>query len=85
MQSFLHGALLYDSGYFHVWISSVKDLPFFASDYDKAYFLTLIQDTLSPRAKLDEVHVVHHTYAAEIDLLAYSLTPTGLHLLVHTS
>lgn len=85
MQSFLHGALQYDSGYFHIWISSVKGSDFFTDTNDKAYFMTLIQDALSPRSTLDEVYPGHSSYASEIDLLAYSLTPTGVHLLVYTT
>jgi hypothetical protein len=85
MQSFLHGALLHDSGYFHVWISSVEGTLFFNSNDDKAYFMTLLQDHLSPRQKLAELPTHRHSYASDIDLLAYSLTPTGVHLLVHTS
>lgn len=84
MQSFLHDALLHDSGYFHIWISSIKESLFFNSNDDKAYFMTLIQDALSPRARLDELSTVRGNHMSEVDLLAYSLTPTGVHLLVHT-
>jgi hypothetical protein len=85
MQSFLHGALLHDSGYFHVWISSVEGMVFFDRNEDKAFFMTVLQDNLSPRQKLDVLQVGVRGYSSEIDLLAYSLTPTGVHLLVHTS
>ena len=85
MQSFLHDTLFYDSGYFHVWISSAKGASFFESDDTKAYFMTLIQDNLSPRAKLREYPKAHAGYTAEIDLLAYSLTSNGVHLLIYTS
>lgn len=85
MQSFLHGALSHDSGYFHIWISSVKDVSFFNSTSDKAFFISLIQDELSPHKKLDEIKASSRGYASDIDLLAYSLTSTGIHLLVYTS
>lgn len=85
MQSFLHGSLLHDSGYFHVWISSVKGASFFAGSEDKAFFMTIIQDNLSPRHKLAQLHLRTSSYSSEIDLLAYSLTKTGVHLLVHTT
>ncbi|MDB5160487.1 MAG: hypothetical protein JWO99_750 [Candidatus Saccharibacteria bacterium] len=85
MQSFLHGALHHDSGYFHVWISSTRNGLFFASDEDKAFFISLIQDALSPRKKLDEINIKPSGYSSEIDLLAFSLTETGVHLLVHTA
>jgi hypothetical protein len=84
MQSFLHGALHHDSGYFHVWISSTQNEPFFTDDGGKAFFISLIQDNLSPRKKLDEIKVKPNGYSSEIDLLAFSLTETGVHLLVHT-
>ena len=84
MQSFLHGSILHDSGYFHVWISSVKDALFFIDDNDKAFFMTLLQDNLSPRSKLAGFTVFPTGCSADIDLLAYSLTVTGIHLLVHT-
>ena len=85
MQSFLHGALLYDSGYFHIWISGSKGVSFFKKAEDKAYFMTLIQDALSPRMQLHRIQPTRVMYAREIELLAYSLTPTGVHLLLHTS
>ena len=85
MQSFFHGSLLYDSGYFHVWISSTKDIPFFNSDQDKAYLMTLIQDALSPRARLNDTPGPSKGFSREIDLMAYSLTHTGVHLLIYTT
>ena len=84
MQSFLHGSLSYDSGYFHVWISATEGTQFFNTNNDKAFFLTLIQDSLSPRGKLHEVQLHTHSYSSEVDLLAYSLTAMGVHLLLHT-
>jgi len=83
MQSFLHGALQHDSGYFHVWISAVEGSLFFQKNDDKAYFITLMQDSLSPRKKLQTFSAHSHDYSSNIDLLAYSLTSTGVHLLVH--
>jgi len=84
MQSFLHGALSYDSGYFHVWISSAKDSIFFQSNQDKAYFISILQDELSPRKKLNDTRTSTPSFSSDIDLLAYSLTPSGIHLLLHT-
>jgi hypothetical protein len=85
MQSFLHGALLHDSGYFHIWISAVEGMNFFDNDEDRAFFMTIIQDNLSPRKKLSELSVKIHGYSSDIDLLAYSLTTMGVHLLMYTS
>ena len=84
MQSFLHSTLHHDSGYFHVWISSVHNTSFFKSDSDKAFFIGLMQDNLSPRMKLDQIKIKPVGYSSEIELLAYSLTNSGVHLLVHT-
>jgi len=84
MQSLLHNALIQDSGYFHVWISSSENTAFFRSNLDKAFFMTLIQDNLSPRAQLPELSLKPKGFADSIDLLAFSLTHQGVHLLVHT-
>lgn len=75
---------MHDSGYYHLWISAIKNQPFFERREDKAFFLSLIQESLSPRSELDEARTRPKPYAGEIDLLAYSLTETGVHLLVHT-
>jgi|GEM_PF-756913 len=83
MQTFLHYGAKYDGGYFHVWISSTENVPFFSSDIDKAFFLTLMQDTLSPRLKLKEYYPYNYHYSNDLDLLAFSLTNAGVHLLVH--
>jgi len=85
MQSFLHDALMKDSGYFHIWISTADDVAFFSSDLDKAYFMTILQDNLSPRTRISELSMHSLGYADSIDLLAYSLTRRGVHLLVYTS
>ena len=85
MQSFFHNALIQDSGYFHIWISASEEDTFFRSNLDKAYFMTLIQDNLSPRAQLPELTLARKRFADSIDLLAYSLTAQGVHLLVHAA
>lgn len=85
MQSFFHSSLLQDSGYFHVWISSIEGATFFNNNDDKAFFMTILQDNLSPRQRLDTLQIRPLGYSSEIDLLAYSLTATGIHLLVYTA
>jgi len=85
MQSFLHDALIKDSGYFHIWISAADDVAFFSSDLDKAYFMTILQDNLSPRMRITELSMRPRGYADSVDLLAFSLTRKGVHLLVYTS
>jgi len=85
MQSFLHNVLIRDSGYFHIWISATDGAYFFRSNLDKALFITLLQDNLSPQSRLAELSIKPRGFADCIDLLAYSLTQHGVHLLVHTS
>jgi len=85
MQSFIHTALMRDSGYFHIWISSVKGQPFFQINQDKAYFISFLQEHLSPRQALSEFSSVPHGFAQAIDLLAFSLTDKGVHILLFTS
>jgi len=85
MQSFIHTALMRDSGYFHIWISSVKSHSFFPDAKDKAFFLSLLQENLSPQNTLQEFSSTPRGYAHTIDLLAYSLTEKGVHLLIFTS
>jgi len=84
MQSFLHTALLRDSGYFHIWMSAVEGRSFFDNDQAKAFFITLLQDNLSPRARLQELSLQPIGFAHAIDLLAFSLTERGVHLLIYT-
>jgi hypothetical protein len=84
MQSFSSRSFMHDSGYYHLWITAIKNRDFFKNGRDKAFFIGLLQDHLSPRGELEEIEPKPHPYAALIDLLAYSLTPTGVHLLVHT-
>jgi hypothetical protein len=72
------------SGYYHVWISSIEDQSFFLRSLDKAYFISLLRSALSPHDRLQQHSLSADTLAIEIDLLAYSLTETGVHLLVYT-
>ena len=85
MQSFIHTALLRDSGYFHIWISSVKGQSFFEDTQDKAFFISVLQEYLSPRTMLQEFSSTPKGFAHTIDLLAFSLTAKGVHLLLFTS
>jgi len=73
------------SQYYHVWIAAAKDQIFFQTSFDKAFFISLFQDYLSPRASLGEWSRRHQGYAAELDLIVYSLTDFGVNLLVCTS
>lgn len=73
-----------DSNYYHLWISSTNKKPFFLTNLDKAFFISILQDALSPHKKLSNALSTGHSYADAVDLLAYSLTRTGVHLLVCT-
>lgn len=69
--------------YYHLWIAAAEDQLFFASSLDKAFFISLLQDSLSPKKKLDSCWHVHVRELAQLSLLAYSLTDFGVSLLVH--
>ena len=69
--------------YYHLWIAASKDQLFFASDLDKAFFISLLQDCLSPRKRLSHRTTSDANYAAMIDLIAFSLTNFGVNLLVY--
>ncbi len=71
------------NGYYHVWISAKRDNAFFSTSQDKSYFISLLQDTLSPHERLQEFSLVSSRLPIEIDLLAYSLTRNSVHLLVY--
>ena len=71
--------------YYHVWIAASKDQVFFASGLDKAFFISLLQDYLSPRAGLGQWSSRHQGFAAAIDLIVYSLTDFGVNLLINAS
>lgn len=84
MQSFIQTALMRDSGYFHIWITAAIGQSFFVTNHDKAFFISLLQDSLSPRTNMQEFSPQPQGFASRIDLLAYSLTVTGVHLLIFT-
>jgi hypothetical protein len=71
--------------YYHLWIAAAKDQVFFGSVTDKAFFIALFQDYLSPRANLGQWSRRHQGYAQELDLIVYSLTDFGVNLLLCTS
>ena len=71
-------------GYYHLWISAPEHQRFFRTSHEKAYFLSLLQDTLSPRRRLHSFSSIADILSVEVSLLAYSLTDIGIHLLVYT-
>lgn len=73
-----------DPGYYHLWITATDNQRFFRSSLDKAYFLAQLQDTLSPRQRLNSLSSIADILAIEVSLLAYSLTDSSVHLLFYT-
>lgn len=71
--------------FYHLWINSIKRKPFFIDNLDKAFFISMLQDHLSPHKKMRGQIGHGQSYADSIDLTAYSLTTTGVHLLVKPS
>ena len=70
-------ALIEEAGYFHLWLAATKRNTFFESDLEKAFFLLQLQRLLTSGWKgIDRPFPV--------ELLAFSLTPDGAHLLVYT-
>ena len=84
MQRLLTNELKRDSGYFHVWISATKGHRLFSNTRDQAFFLSLVQDNFSPRKQISATLGLLRSSMTP-DLLAYSLTPTGVHLLIFTT
>jgi len=69
--------------YYHLWIAAAKDQVFFSSNLDKAFFISLFQDLLSPRNHLCVPPNHRQKIASQLDLVAYSLTDFGMNLLVY--
>ena len=84
MQGLSLRSLLLDSGYFHIWLSTSDKQRFFDDEVDQDFFLTQLQRLLSPRQSLQPAKHTHH-FTIVIDLLAFSLTASGVHLVVYTS
>jgi len=84
MQGFSLRSFLLDNGYFHIWLSSSDRKQFFYQETDQDFFLAQLKRLLSPRQSLQPARNNHH-FAIVIDLLAYSITPSGVHLVVYTS
>lgn len=61
--------------YYHLWIAASEGQSFFPGSFDKAYFISLLQDLLSPR--------IHFSTAqSPVDLVVFALTSHGVNLLV---
>lgn len=71
-------ALIEETGYFHLWLTATKRDTFFQSEFDKSFFLLQLQRLLSSKGK-------GAARRLPIELLAFSITSDGAHLLVYTS
>jgi hypothetical protein len=71
-------ALIEETGYFHLWLAATKRNTFFAHDFEKGFFLSQLQRLLSSGGQGSD-------RPFPVELLAFSLTSDGAHLLVYTS
>jgi len=68
--------------FYHLWIAAADEHIFFADTLDKAFFVSLFQDNLSPRKNLDMNNPFINTTSPQVALVAYSLTKFGVNILV---
>lgn len=80
MQSFSSSSIHRDSGFFHAWVSASALEEFFLDGTERAFFISMLQDLLS---NVSSQHSTIPSFTKDIDLLAYSLSRTGVHLLVY--
>lgn len=71
-------ALIEEAGYFHLWLATTKRNSFFENNFDKSFFLLQLERLLSIRGQGSKRPL-------PVELLAFSLTSDGAHLLVYTS
>lgn len=72
---------LYRSGYFSLTRTPLTAAALFASNNERAFFVTQLQDLLSARSILEEP-LGYRQLAAHLDLLAYSLLPYSAQLII---
>ena len=68
-------------GYYQVTVTARSSRRFLNTNNERAFIVSQLQDLLSPRLLLDTVPA-HQQLASCIDLLAFSITPSALHLVV---
>lgn len=71
-------ALIEEAGYFHLWLAATKRNTFFEGDFEKGFFLSQLRRLLSSGGWGSD-------RPFPVELLAFSLTADGAHLLVYTS
>lgn len=70
-------------GYLHITLTVSDGQPLLRSNGERAYFVSLLQDSLSPLLLLRDIPA-HRQLASCIDLLAFSITRQSVHLIVFT-
>lgn len=73
---------LFSQGYYQVSLSARSDATLLRSNTDRAFILAQLQDLLSPRLFIGEVPA-HKQLASCIDLLAFSITPKTICLVLY--
>jgi len=83
MSSFYSGVMIRNAGYFYIHLKAIKGRRFFDYNDDRAFFLLQIQELLSHRGLLSpEEYPLRFPLA--IDLLAFSVLPSGVRLLMYS-
>lgn len=68
-------------GYYHITVTARSSRRFLRTNNERAFIVSQLQDLLSPRLLLHTIPA-HTQLASCIDLLAFSITPDALHLVV---
>lgn len=70
-------------GYCHIIIDSRSSTPLLRTNNERAFLIAQLQDLLSPRLILEDIPP-YRQLASCVDLLAFSISSSALHLLVFT-
>lgn len=68
-------------GYYHITVTARSSRRFLNTNNERAFIVSQLQDLLSPRLLIDTIPT-HKQLASCIDLLAFSIMPDALHLVV---
>ena len=72
----------FSQGYYHVTLCNRTNSSLLRSNTERAFILAQLQDLLSPRLFIGDVPA-HKQLASCIDLLAFSITPSSVQLVVY--
>lgn len=76
-------AMAKNAGYFYIHLTAISGRLFFDYSEDRAFFLLQVQDLLAYRSILSQQN--HHgRLSLSIDLLAFSVLPDGVRLLMYS-